>query len=132
MPIASYQGLGAFVGVPQFLSTASTLTTITNDQQGWVVWGGQSSACRLRLPAPEAGKYFKIMFNGPAVSTATKIQSSGATDIVINGTTAKAVAFASTVELGAVLDVYGINEFRYLAVSQGSTVNIRTFQSTTT
>ena len=133
MPIASYKGLGAVGPAVEFLSTLSTVLTLTDNQQGlFLVYPGQSSAVRIRLPAPEAGKYFHLAFNGPAVSTATKITSSGVYDIVINGTTAKGVAFASTVELGAVLEVFGINEFRWLAVSQGSTLTGRTFQSTTT
>ena len=133
MPIASYRGLGGVGPFVEFLSTASTALLLTDNQQGMLlVYNGQTSAARIRLPAPEAGKNFHIAFNSPGVSTATKVLSSGSYDIVINGTTAKGVAFASTVELGAYLDVYGINEYRYLAVSQGSTLTGRTFQSTTT
>ena len=133
MPIAAYRGLAAIGPLTQNISTASTVVTLTDNDQGvLLIWGGQTSAARIRLPAPEAGKMFRIIFNGPGVSTATKICSSGNGEILINGTTAKAVAFASTIELGAYLEVIGVNDFRYIANGHGSTVNGQTFQSTTT
>jgi len=125
MPKATYKGLGSPVLDVEFLSTASTALTLTQEQQSkLLVWGGQSSAARIRLPAPEAGVEYFIFFNDAAVSSATKITSSGAYDIVCGGTTAKAVVLASTAELGAGHHLVAINSYRWvLDRFGGSTLN---------
>ena len=116
MPKATYKGLGQPGLDVEFLSTASTALTLTQDQQSKVlVWGGQSSAARIRLPAPEAGMEYFILFTDAAVSSATKITSSGAYDIVCGNTTAKAVILGSTAELSAGHHLVAINSYRWFA-----------------
>src|SRR3990167_10613004 len=88
MPLASYRGLGVPSVPVEFLSTASTALTLTQDQQArLLIWGGQAAASRINLPAPEAGMTYEIFFNGQAVSSATKIiaNAAGTYDMVVAG-----------------------------------------------
>ena len=120
--LASYKGVGAPAQLVEALSVTSTLLTLTDDQQGkFLTWGGQSSASRIRLPAPEAGMVYTIAFNGPGVSTATKITSSGAYDILTANTTGKGVSNETTAERGQVIQLVAINDVRWLATRQGGT-----------
>lgn len=119
------------------LSTISTALSLSIDEQdSYLNWGGQSSAARITLPQPEEGLFYQIYLTGPAVSTATKFLSSANTpdgrsvDIVTGGTSAKGVAFATTVENGASIQFLGLNDRRWMALrGPGSTVAIT---STTT
>ena len=125
MPKATYKGLGSPSLDVEFLSTASTALTLTQDQQSkLLVWGGQAAAARIRLPAPEAGMEYFILFNDAAVSSATKITSSGVYDIVCGNTTAKVVILGSTAELGGGHHLVAINSYRWFADRFGnSTMN---------
>lgn len=125
MPKATFKGLGSPSLEVEFLSTASTALTLTQDQQSkFLVWNGQAAASRIRLPAPEAGMEYFIYFNDAAVSSATKITSSGVYDIVCGNTTAKAVILASTAELSAGHHLIAINSYRWAALRIGaSTLN---------
>ena len=140
MPLASYRGLGSPSVPVEFLSTASTALTLTQDQQArLLVWNGQSSAARINLPRPEAGMSYKIFFNALAVSSATKIISNaaGTYDMVLGGvaagSTAVAVAVGTTGELGKSLELVAINDTRW-AVFQtyATTVDTQNLESTTT
>ena len=129
--LAAYKGLGGTVNRVEFISTASTLTTLSLDQQGaFLVWNGQTSAARIRLPRPEAGMVYNIYFNATGVSTATKIISSGDYDIRTAASTAKAVAHETTAENGASIRLTAINGYRWVVDRlNASTLN---FNSTTT
>ena len=134
---ASYMGLGAGFQGAKFHSTASTAITFTADDQAYLnlVGGdGWASAARVKLPKPEAGVRFDVFFIGDAVSSATKICSTGDDfDIyVVNDTTCQAVALNSTAEGGGGITMFGINNNRYVAWDfAGSSAN-RALQSTTT
>lgn len=117
---ATYQGLGEAGSLVEHLSTASTALTLTDDQQGkWLVWNGQAAASRIRLPAPEAGMVYRILLNGPAVSSATKILSSGVYDIRTGNSTAKGVAAETTVENGQGFEFVALNDVRWHASRVG-------------
>jgi len=134
---ASYRGLGAAFAGAKFISTASTVVQLTVDDQAYLLLvggDGWTSAARLLLPKPELGMHFKILFIGDAVSSATKICSTGA-DIdmyVANDTTCQAVALASTAEGGGGIEVFGINSQRYVAWDFAGTSAARALGSTTT
>src|SRR3990167_1073528 len=139
MAKATYMGLGALDSNVRFLSTASTVYTLADDDQAvWALWGGQSSAARIRLPAPLAGVSYNIFFTDDAVSSATKITCSGAYDIYYSHidrvqTTGKAVSLGSTLEGGAWIKLIAINEYRWAVVdAKSSTVNGVNLQSTST
>ena len=131
--LASYKGLGAYNYGVEFLSTASTLVTLDYEQQGkLLIFNGQTSASRIRLPQPEAGIVYNIFFTGAGgVSTSHKICSTvGGSDILCDATTKKAVANETTAQTGVGIQLIGLNEFRYVASRfGGSTLNIN---STTT
>lgn len=134
---AGFRGLGKLNQELVNLSTGSTVLSLTLDQQdAYCIWGGQSSAARIRLPAPEEGMFYQIFMNGPGVSTATKFLSSALTfdgrrpDFVVGGTTAAGVAFASTAENGASIEFVGLSNYRWLALrGSGTTVGIGTATS---
>lgn len=136
MPIASYRGLGSPSARVSFLSTLTTAVTLTDaDQDALLVWNGQTSAARISLPAPEAGKTFRFFFNAEAVSTATKIIANalGTYDIALMNTTGVAVAAGSTNELGLAFELVGLNDTRWgLFQLHGSTVLANGMNSTTT
>jgi len=140
MPAVSYQGLGAPSQRVVFLSTASTVVTLSQDDQGaLLVWNGQAGASRFNLPAPSAGMSYEFFFNDLAVSSATKIISNalGTYDIVIKGvaagTTAVAVAIGTTGELGASFKLVAINDTRWAAFqTYATTVDTQNLESTTT
>ena len=117
---ASYKGLGAaFAGV-KFLSTASTAISLTVDDQAYLLLvGGEgwTSAARIALPTPEAGMRFSIYFIGDAVSSPTKITSTGDDQDMYASpdSTGQCVVLASTQEGGAGIHVMGINDNRYVA-----------------
>ncbi len=134
---ASYKGLGAaFAGV-KYISTASTAVTLTVDDQAYLLLvggDGWTSAARIALPKPEAGMQFTIFFVGDAVSSPTKITSTG-DDIdiyVSDDTTAQAVALASTAEGGGGIKIMGINDNRYVAWDFAGSSGNRALNSTTT
>ena len=139
--IATYKGQANLLSNVEFVSTASTVVTLTYEQQDkWLFIGGDgwSSAARVRLPAPEAGIMYRIFFSGDAVSSATKITCSGAYDIYYAHvdrveTTGKAVSLGSTLEGGAYLQLLGMNAYRWAVVdAKGSTVNGVNLQTTST
>jgi len=127
--LATYKGLGSPVFDVEFLGTGSTRITLTADQQSKLLISG-GDARQIRLPAPEVGMVYNVFFSSGGVSTATKITSSGAYDILTAGTTAKGVANESTAERGVWVQLVAINSFRWVASRLGgSTLNIN---STTT
>jgi len=115
--LASYKGLGSPINEVEFLSNASTTITLTADQQGkLLIWDG--AIAQINLPAPEAGMVFRLMNStGGITSTPTKICSSGSYDILCNNTTKKAVCCGSTEEGGIIIELFGINDFRWVASS---------------
>lgn len=122
---ATYQGLGALNLDIENASLASTLVTLTLDQQSkLLVFDGTTAASRIRLPAPEAGMSYNILFSTGAVSTATKVLSSGVYDILCGNSTGKGAAINSTAERGQVLRFVGLNEFRWLGYRVGATTDV--------
>ena len=122
--LATYKGLGSPVFDVEFLPTNSTRVTLTADQQSKLLISG-GDARQIRLPAPEVGMVYNVLFSSGGVSTATKITSSGAYDILTAGTTAKGVANATTVETGVWIQTVAINSFRWVASRLGgSTLSI--------
>lgn len=136
MPAATYRGLGAPSQRIVFLSTASTVLTLVDADQGaLLVWNGQSSASRFILPAPSAGMAYEFLFNGPAVSSATKViaNTPGTYDILFHNTTGVAIAVGTTAEFGASYRLVAINDARWAAFQDyGSTVDSINLESTTT
>ena len=127
--LATYKGLGSPVFDVEFLPTNSSRLTLTADQQSKLLISG-GDARQIRLPAPEVGMVYNVFFSSGGVSTATKITSSGAYDILCGGSTAKGVANASTVEMGVWIQLVAINSFRWVASRLGgSTLQV---QSTST
>ena len=126
MPIASYKGLGSGLLRAESIGAVSTLYTLTQDQQGVLLFVGETTAAsRIRLPAPAAGMQYTIIFSSQGVSSATKITSSGVYDILTAATTAKGVANETTAERGQIIQLTALNEFRWLAARLGaSTLNI--------
>ena len=124
--LATYRGLGAPGLLIENVSLASTLVTLTLDQQGKVlVFDNTTAASRIRLPAPEAGIVYNVLFSTGGVSSRTKITSSGVYDILVAGTTGKGVANESTAEKGVIIQLVGLSEFRWAASRLGaSTLNI--------
>ena len=134
---AALGGVGKMNVELRNLSTVSTALTLSlDDQDAYLVWGGQSSASRITLPYPEAGLFYQIFLNGPGVSTATKFLSTAnnldglSVDIITGGSTAKGAALASTVEAGASVQFLGLDSRRWLALrGPGSTVALGTATS---
>ena len=127
--LATYKGLGSPVFDVEFLATNSSRLTLTADQQSKLLISG-GDARQIRLPAPEVGMVYNVLFSSGGVSTATKITSSGAYDILCGASTAKGVANASTVEMGVWIQLVAINSFRWVASRLGgSTLQV---QSTST
>ena len=128
--LASYSGLGAAVLGAEELSTLSTAINLTPDQQGKLLWF-DSGIRQINLPKPEAGMRFLIMNTSGGESSVTKILSSGESDILVGSvtasvaTTAKGVGCESTVEHGIIIELIGINDYRWVASRLGgSTLNI--------
>ncbi|MHA2066516.1 MAG: hypothetical protein ACXABY_19260 [Candidatus Thorarchaeota archaeon] len=127
----TYMGLG-HPGYPgeavEFLSTASTVVTLNYSQQGnLLIFNGQTSASRIRLPQPAAGMVYNILFTGAGgVTTAHKICSTvGGSKIQCAGTTANAVANETTAQIGVGIQLIGLNDTLWLASRfGGSTLNI--------
>ena len=126
MPIASYKGLGSGLLRAESIGAVSTLYTLTQDQQGVLLFVGETTAAsRIRLPAPAAGMQYTIIFSSQGVSSATKITSSGVYDILTAATTANGVANETTAERGQIIQLTAINDFRWVAARLGaSTLNI--------
>ena len=117
--LATFNILGFAEQDVELLSTASTALALSDDQQNKIlVWGGQSSAARISLPTPELGMRYNVFFSDDAVSSATKFISSGDFDIYYAHqdqvqTTAKAVAYGSTLEGGQFVEFVAISDFRW-------------------
>lgn len=117
---ASYKGLGAGFTGAKFISTASTVYNVTvDDQASLLLVGGDgwTSAARLKFPKPEIGMRFDVFFVGDAVSSPTKLCSTGDDyDIYISDdTTGQCVVMGSTAEGGSGITLYGISDRRYVA-----------------
>ena len=124
------------------LSTASTvvdMSTIESGGQGALnVWNGNAGASRILLGQPVAGVLLRFFITDDAVSSATKFISSGDFDIYFAEltavqTTAKAVAFGSTLEGGKYISFYALSDVRW-AVYQADQTSLSdgSIQSTST
>ena len=115
--LVSFMGLGARNREVELLSTASTALALTYEQQEkLLVWAGQAGAARLTLPQGEPGMAYNVFFTADAVSSATKILTPDTSDFyVVDGTTDRGIACASTVEGGLGISVYCINTNRWVA-----------------
>ena len=140
MPLATYKGLGAPGFGVEFLSTASTRATLTQDQQNkLLIAGSWSSGAAIVLPQPEVGLQYKIFFQIDATSAATRmVANTGGSDVYFfstagGETTAAAVAFQSTQEGGAWIEFTGLSASRWAVTDMpGSTLTGVSLASTTT
>ena len=124
--LATYNILGFADDRVEFLSTASTALTLSDDQQNKIlVWGGQAAASRINLPAPEQGMRYSVFFSDDAVSSATKFASSGFDIYYAHQdqvqSTAAAVAYGSTLEGGMFVEFIALNEFRWAVLRASRT-----------
>ena len=124
--LATYKGLGAFIGGVETLSSASTIVTLTPDQQGkLLLWPGNAGSARILLPAPSAGMVFRILCVDDAVSSATKfVSSGGAVDIYYAHldkvqTTGRAVSLGTTLEGGGWVEFTGLSGTRWAVTDWG-------------
>lgn len=137
---ATYKGLGAFVGGVETLSSASTIVTLTLDQQSQLLlWPGQAGASRILLPQAQIGLVYKVYFIDDAVSSATKLVSSGGSDDIYYAhidrvqTTGQAVSLGSTLEGGGWIEVTAISDVRWAVTdAKSSTVTGLNLGTTTT
>ena len=124
------------------LSTASTVVNMAALESGGQgalnVWNGNAGASRILLGQPVAGVLLRFFLADDAVSSATKFVSSGDFDIYFAEltavqTTAKAVAFGSTLEGGKYISFYAISDVRW-AVYQADQTSLSdgSLNSTTT
>lgn len=123
---ASYMGLGTPQLQIEYLSTASTVVTLTDDQQSkLLIWNGHdTSAVRINMPAPETGMQYSVYFQGDAISSGTKFIASSIAEYdfyLVDGTTAEVFAAAdgSTVEGGVGVTMIAITDYRWIVDKWG-------------
>jgi hypothetical protein len=136
---ATYKGLGAFIGGVETLSSASTIVTLTLDQQSkLLLWPGNAGPSRILLPQAQIGLVYRVAIIDDAVSSATKFVSSGGSDDLYFSietqiqTTGQAVAYGSTLEGGQVVTMEAISDNRWLVTGTRTTVSDGGLGSTTT
>ena len=124
----TYKGLGAFDSAIETLSTASTVLTLTLDQQGkTLLWGGQAAASRIVLPQAQLGLVYTIVYTDDAFSSATMISCSGGTDDIYYShvdqvqTTGQGVSYGSTLEGGQRVELTGISSVRWMVTDNTRT-----------
>ena len=130
--LATYMGLGAAAYGIEFLSNATTAVELDYSHQGkLLIFPGQTSCSRIKVPAPVPGMVFNIYFTGSGgVSSAHKITSTGDLHDIKCITTAQGVACETTVTMGMGITLIGLNNVHWQASRfGGSTLNIN---STTT
>ena len=135
----TYKGLGAVSELIETLSTGSTILALTLGQQNkLLLWGGNAGSARILLPQAQEGLRYKIYFTDDAVSSATKIVSTGGTDDIYYShidkvqTTGQAVSLGTTLEGGSWIEMIAISSVRWVAAKHGPPSSVDTVNLGTT